>query len=134
VGRIVLIGVSAARAVPLYSFPGRSLSEVVMTKPNPLDISDFLDMNEPEVEEEFLRFIQTSIGTIEAMDMSVVPFRGFARIEQACEELIKELANYEKRIGYEFDSFRDFEKRIKKQLNRADRMKFKAGYREQPPI
>ena len=100
-----------------------------MTKPNQSDISEFLDMNEPEVEEEFLRFIQTSIERIEAIDMWVVPFRGFAHIEQACEELTKELANYEKRIGYKFDSFRDFEKRIKKQLDRADRMKFKAGYR-----
>ena len=100
-----------------------------MTRPNASDISDFVDMNKPEIEEEFLWFIQTSIERIEAIDMWVVPFRGFARIEQACEELIKELANYEKRIGYEFDSFRTFEKRIKKQLDRADRMKFKAGYR-----
>ena len=89
--------------------------------------SDLLEFDEPEIEEEFLHMIEASIRHIEFMNMWKVPFKEFHHIENRLNDLAKELAKYEKRVGYEFPLFRELEKRIRKQLNRCDNTQYKVG-------
>jgi hypothetical protein len=88
---------------------------------------DLLEFDEPEIEEEFLVFIETSIQRIELMNMWRIPYRDFHHIENCLEDLVGELSRYEQRIGYEFPLFREFERRIRTQLNRCDRTKYRVG-------
>ena len=93
--------------------------------------TEFYEMDEPEIEEEFLQFITSAIESIEYLNMWNVPFKSFRNIEFECKQLLRDIANYEKRIDYEFPCFREFELRIAKQQERCRQMKFKAGYRQQ---
>ena len=96
-----------------------------------MNISLLVEMNEPEIDAEFLHYVVSNIARIEYMNMWAMSFKEFKPIEERLEHLLVELTEYEKRVNYEFPEFRTYEEQIKKQLSRVDRMRFKAGYRRQ---
>ena len=90
--------------------------------------SDFLEFNEPEIEENLFPNIERRIQFLEQLNLWKLKYSDFTHVEKECSRIVQGLKSYEKRIGWEFDCFKEYEARNQTQERRCDQINFKVEY------
>ena len=89
-------------------------------------MNNFFEIDDPEVDEDFLALIQQGIGELEYRNLWGEPASVFPDIRKECKRLEGELNQYEKHARFKFPVFKQLRKRIEDERSRCWSFEYRA--------